>query len=210
LLRALARIRRLRNTKNERFDLMINEEFLAALATLAKLAPIIGSGSGESDAEGLGFCDPPRMGRPVYVDDETGSFYFFNSDKPKNEQKEFVAAKALRCRIQSLRLTTKEYKGKESIKLRIDLMGDVPYMLEKGTKTNFTRDLLLSLAEAGAGIKDLLVIEVSEPREKQEKTCFCNVYTTDGQVKVADKSGYNGEDVKYLECLVNKINEALK
>jgi|GEM_PF-4235288 len=189
---------------------MINEEFMAALATLAKLAPTIGGGSDESDASALGFCDPPRMGRPVYVDDETGSFYFFNSDKPKNEQKEFIAAKALRCRIQGLRLTTKEYKGKESIKLRIDLVGDMPYLFEKGTKTNFTRDLLLSLAEAGSGVKGLLIIEVSEPREKQEKTCFCNVYTSDGQVKVADKSGYNGENLPYLEALVNKINEALK
>jgi hypothetical protein len=186
----------------------MNEEFLAAIATLAKLAPTIGQPKETGD--GLGFCDPPRMGRPVYVDDETGSFYFFNSDKPKNEQKEFVPSKALRCRIQGLRLTTKEYKGKESIKVRLDVVGDMPYMIEKGTKTNFARDLLLSLAEAGSGVKEAVVIEVSEPREKQEKTCFCNIYTSDGQVKVADKSLYNGEDVKYLEGLVNKINEALK
>lgn len=187
----------------------MNEEYLQALATLAKFAPAIGV---QKDQENeLGFCDPPRGGRGLYIDDESGSFFFFHADKPKNEQKEFLDKKAIKCRISGLRLATKEYKGKESTKLRVDIVADQPYMIEKGTTTNFTRDLLLALADAGALISEPVVIEISVPKEKLEKTCFCNVYTSDGQqVKVAEKSLYRGDDVKYLESLIATINSYLK
>lgn len=186
----------------------MNEEYLQALATLAKFAPATGVQKDEESE--LGFCDPPRLGRAVYVDDETGSFYYFHMDKPKNEQKEILPKKAIKGYIKGLRLVTKEYKGKESMKVRVDLVADQQYMLEKGTNTNFARDLLLYLAEAGTSIKDVVTIEVSEPPEKQEKTCFCNLYTVNGQVKIEDKSVYKKENKEYLEALVQQINNNLK
>ena len=186
----------------------MNEEFLAALATLAKFAPQL-SGQ-KSDGNSLGFCDAPQMGTAIYINDENGSFYTVDLNKPKGQQQVFVPQKALRGYIKGVRLATREYKGKPSLKVRFDIMADKPYMLEKAANTNFTRDLLLSLLEAQAALAEPVTIEISEPAEKQEKTCFCNLYTTEGRVRVEDKSVYRKEDQQYLEELVAKINEALK
>lgn len=186
----------------------MNEEFLAALATLAKFAPAIGNQN--SDDGGLGFCDAPAMGTAIYINDENGSFYTVDLSKPKGQQQILVPQKAIKGYVKGVRTAVREYKGKPSLKVRVDILADRPYMLEKAANTNFTGGLLLALLEAKDSLGEPVIIEISEPAEKQEKTCFCNLYTAEGRVRVEDKSVYRKEDAKYIEDLVTKINEGLK
>lgn len=186
----------------------MNEEFLAALATLAKFAPTIGGQQANDD--GLGFCNPPAMGTAIYINDENGSFYTVDLSKPKGQQKVFVPQKAIKGYIKGLRTGIREYKGKPSLKVRVDILADKLYMLEKAANTNFAGGLLLSLLAAKDSLSEPVIIEISEPAEKQEKTCFCNLYTAEGRVRVEDKSVYRKEDEKYIEELIAEINKGLE
>lgn len=178
----------------------VNEEIMQAILALAALAPK--EPKDTTDENALGFCEPPKGGQMLYVDDESGQFYYY-----KDQQKEFVPQKAIRCKVQKVWLYEKPYKNKFNTKVHVSLMADKEYVLEKNPATNFTRDLLLSLAEAGASINETVVLEISEPLEKQEKVCFCNVHTSGGRIKVEDKSAYKGNDRKYIQQLLDKINK---
>lgn len=179
----------------------MNEEIRQAILALAALAPKDTADAVDENA--LGFCEPPKGGQMLYVDDEAGQFYFFG------DQKEFVPQKAIRCKVQEIWLYEKPYKTKINTKVRVSLMADKEYVLEKNPATNFMRDLLLSLTKAGESINETVVLEISEPLEKQEKVCFCHVHTSGGRIKVEDKSAYKGSDRKYIQQLVDKINKAL-
>ena len=181
----------------------MNEEIRQAILALAALAPKDTAAADEADENALGFCEPPKGAQTqyVYVDDETGQFYFGGNPK------EFVPQKAIRCKVKKLWVYEKPYKQKLNTKVCVSLMADKEYVLEKNPATNFTRDLLLSLAETGAAIKEVVVLEISEPPEKRENVCFCNVHTSSGRIKVEDKSAYKGNDRKYIQTLLDKINQ---
>ena len=166
---------------------METKEILDAISVLASLAGQ--QQSAKPDEGGLGFCEPPRGGSPLYIDDEEG-FYEFDETKPKKEQKQHKPHKALKCLVKGLKLSSKVYEGKENHKLRVDLQADQMWMLEKGLSTNFVKDLLNCLALLGSDIKNPITIEISIPKDQEKKTCFCNVYNSQG-VRVQYERGKN-------------------
>lgn len=168
---------------------METKEILEAIGTLVTFAR---QNQPTSAATGeLGFCEPPRGGAPLYIDDEEG-FYEFDESKPKKEQKQHKEQKAIKCVVKGLKISTKTYEGKENQKLRVDLQADQMWMLEKGLATNFTKDLLNCLALLGADIKNPITIEISIPKDQEKKTCFCRVYNSQDMLVQYERGGsYN-------------------
>ncbi|WP_320073144.1 hypothetical protein [Nostoc sp. MG11] len=81
----------------------------------------------------LGLCNPPE---PVYlyvnqgeINGESFVWYKFNIEQDKKIP---VSQRALTGYLSSLRLTTKEFKGKDNLKLDIVVSADELYIIKTG------------------------------------------------------------------------------
>jgi hypothetical protein len=187
----------------------INEEILAAIKVLASLAQQ--QSQSNNSEQVLGFCDPPSGGTAIYVDDKTGSFYKHHGDRPVDDQKEFIKQRAVKGKVKLLKTGVRDFEGEENLKLRLDLMTDVPLMLEKGIATNFTRGLLFSLARLGTQVNDIITIEISVPSDLKKATCFCNIYDCNNQ-RVTPQSRYDlsQEEFDWVNQNAEALNQILK
>jgi hypothetical protein len=99
----------------------------------------------------LGLCNPPE---PIYLFVNQGevngeSYVWYNFDISQDKRIP-VTKKALTGYLSELRLTTKEFKGKDNLKLDIVVSADELYVVRSGIETNFTKSFLL----AASGVQD--------------------------------------------------------
>ncbi|WP_375514642.1 hypothetical protein [uncultured Nostoc sp.] len=121
----------------------------------------------------LGLCNPPE---PIYlyvnqgeVDGESYVWYQFNINQDKKIP---VSQRALTGYLSELRLTTKEFKGKDNLKLDIVVSADGLYVIRSGIETNFTKSFLLAASLIQDFSKPLIIAATAG----EQNTVFCNLY----------------------------------
>jgi len=139
----------------------------------------------------LGLCNPPE---PIYlyvnqgeVDGESYVWYKYNISQDKKIP---VTQKALTGYLSELRLTTKEFKGKDNLKLDIVVSADELYVIRSGIETNFTKSFLL----AASGVQDFSKPLIIAATAGEQNTVFCNLYD------VVTKSRIEREWNKNVDC----------
>jgi hypothetical protein len=132
----------------------------------------------------FGLCDPPE---PIYLyvrageDGDDSPWYRFNVD---TQQKIPVVQRGLCGRIQELRLTNKEYKGKTNFKLDIVIQADEQYIVRTGVETYFAKTFLLAIAQFDVSKPLILAVVPGE-----ENTVFARIY--DANTKQRIKADWN-------------------
>jgi hypothetical protein len=119
----------------------------------------------------FGLCNPPE---PIYLyvrageDSVSSLWYKFNVD---TQQAIPVAERGLCGKLQELRLTNKEYKGKTKVKLDIIVQADELYIVRTGIETNFAKTFLLAIARF-----DVLKPLILAVAPGEETVVFARVY----------------------------------
>ncbi|MBD2526404.1 hypothetical protein [Nostoc sp. FACHB-133] len=121
----------------------------------------------------LGLCNPPE---PIYlyvnqgeVDGESYVWYKLNISQNKKIP---VTQRALTGYLLELRLTTKEFQGKDNLKLDILISADELYVIRTGIETNFTKSFLLAASLVQDFDKPLIIAATAG----EKNTVFCNLY----------------------------------
>ncbi|AUB44466.1 hypothetical protein COO91_10691 (plasmid) [Nostoc flagelliforme CCNUN1] len=129
----------------------------------------------------LGLCNPPE---PIYlfvnqgeVDGESFVWYKFNINQDKKIP---VTQRALTGYLSELRLTTKEFKGKDNLKLDIVVSADELYVIRTGVETNFAKSFLLAASLIQDFSKPLIIVA----NAGDENTVFCNLYDAASKTKI--------------------------
>jgi hypothetical protein len=129
----------------------------------------------------LGLCNPPE---PIYlfvnqgeVDGESFVWYKFNISQDKKIP---VTQRALTGYLSELRLTTKEFKGKDNLKLDIVVSADELYVIRTGVETNFAKSFLLAASLVQDFSKPLIIVA----NAGDENTVFCNLYDAATKTKI--------------------------
>ncbi|BBD70706.1 hypothetical protein NIES4072_70730 [Nostoc commune NIES-4072] len=129
----------------------------------------------------LGLSNPPE---PIYLyvknaelSGESYLWYHYNIDKDKTIP---VLERGLTGYISELRLTTKEFKGKDNIKLDIVVRADEVYIVRTGIETNFAKSFLLA-ASLVQDFDKALIIAVTAG---EENVVFCRLYDAVTKVRL--------------------------
>ncbi|MBW4565328.1 MAG: hypothetical protein KME32_30430 [Mojavia pulchra JT2-VF2] len=134
----------------------------------------------------LGLCNPPE---PIYlyikngeVSGESFLWYHYNIEQDRTIP---VQQPGLTGYLSELRLTAKEYKGKDNMKLDIVVAADEIYIIRTGIETNFAKTFLLSASLIQDFSKPLILAVTSG----EENTVFCRLY--DAATKVRIRAEWN-------------------
>lgn len=129
----------------------------------------------------LGLCNPPE---PIYlyvnqgeVDGKSYVWYKFNISQDKKIP---VPQRALTGYLSELRLTAKEFKGKDNLKLDIVVSADELYVIRTGVETNFAKSFLLAASLVQDFSKPLIIVA----NAGDENTVFCNLYDATTKIKI--------------------------
>jgi hypothetical protein len=129
----------------------------------------------------LGLCQPPE---PIYLyvknaelGGESYLWYHYHIEKDRTIP---VHQKGLTGYLSELRLTTKEFKGKDNIKLDIVVRADEIYVVRTGIETNFAKTFLLSASLVQDFSKPLIIAVTAG----EENTVFCQLYNAATKTKI--------------------------
>jgi hypothetical protein len=129
----------------------------------------------------LGLCTPPE---PIYLYVKNGElsgesylWYHYNIDKDKTIP---VLERGLTGYISELRLTAKEFKGKDNIKLDIVVRADEVYIVRTGIETNFSKTFLLAASQVQDFDKPLIISVAAG----EENVVFCRLYDAVTKVRL--------------------------
>jgi hypothetical protein len=129
----------------------------------------------------LGLCNPPE---PIYLyvknaelGGESYLWYHYDIDREKTIP---VTQRALTGCLSELRLTTKEFKGKDNLKLDIVVSADELYVVRTGFETNFAKSFLLAASLIQDFSKPLIIVA----NAGDENTVFCNLYDAATKTKI--------------------------
>ncbi|AUB44522.1 hypothetical protein COO91_10751 (plasmid) [Nostoc flagelliforme CCNUN1] len=129
----------------------------------------------------LGLCNPPE---PIYLyvknaelGGESYLWYHYDIDREKTVP---VLQRALTGYLSELRLTTKEFKGKDNLKLDIVVSADELYVIRTGVETNFAKSFLLAASLVQDFSKPLIIVA----NAGDENTVFCNLYDAASKTKI--------------------------
>ncbi|NDJ25573.1 hypothetical protein GS682_28965 [Nostoc sp. B(2019)] len=129
----------------------------------------------------LGLCNPPE---PIYLyvkNAELGgeSYLWYRYDIEKDRTIP-VQQRGLTGYLSELRLTTKEFKGKDNLKLDIVVSADELYVIRTGLETNFAKSFLLAASLVKDFDKPLIIAATGG----EENTVFCNLYDATTKTKI--------------------------
>ncbi|MBW4617697.1 MAG: hypothetical protein KME21_31810, partial [Desmonostoc vinosum HA7617-LM4] len=134
----------------------------------------------------LGLCNPPE---PIYLyvknaelGGESYLWYHYDIDKDRTIP---VQQRGLTGYLSELRLTTREFKGKDNLKLDIVVRADEVYIIRTGVETNFAKTFLLSATLIQDFSKPLIIAVTAG----EENTVFCRLY--DAVTKVRFRAEWN-------------------
>ncbi|MCG6138925.1 MAG: hypothetical protein MET45_30805 [Nostoc sp. LLA-1] len=121
----------------------------------------------------LGLGNPPL---PVYLYVNQGEvqgeqYVWYNYDF-QSEQKIPIKSRALTGYVTELRLTTKEFKSKDNLKLDIVVSADEIYVVRTGIETNFAKTFLLAASQVEDFSQPLIITAMPG----DENTVFCRLY----------------------------------
>jgi hypothetical protein len=129
----------------------------------------------------LGLCNPPE---PIYLyvnqGEIDGESYVWHKFDISQHKKIPVTQRALTGYLSELRLTTKEFKGKDNLKLDIVVSADELYVIRTGVETNFAKSFLLAASLVQDFSKPLIIVA----NAGDENTVFCNLYDAASKTKI--------------------------
>lgn len=150
----------------------------------------------------LGLCNPPE---PVYLyvknaelGGESYLWYHYDIDREKTIP---VSQRALTGYLSELRFTTKEFKGKDNLKLDIVVSADEVYVIRSGVETNFTKSFLL----AASGVQDFSKPLIIAANAGEQNTVFCNLYDAATKTRIEREWNKNAD----WGTLINDIQSRL-
>jgi hypothetical protein len=151
----------------------------------------------------LGLCNPPF---PIYlyvdkVEAEDGIHGWYNYDV-KQGLKTPISQKALIGYISELRLTDKEFKGKDTMKLDIVVLADELYIIRSGIETNFSKSFLSAASLVEDFSKPLII--VANPGD--ENVVFCNLYDAETKAKIRHDSNLKPDFAKIIQDIQAKLS----
>ncbi|WP_341531674.1 hypothetical protein WKK05_38835 (plasmid) [Nostoc sp. UHCC 0302] len=121
----------------------------------------------------LGLCNPPE---PVYLyvnqGEVNGECYVWYKFDINQDKKIPVTQRALAGYLSELRLITKEFQGKDNIKLEIVVSADELYVIRTSVETNFAKSFLLAASCIQSFEKPLIIAATAG----EKNTVFCNLY----------------------------------
>jgi hypothetical protein len=134
----------------------------------------------------LGLCNPPE---PIYLyvknGELSGEYYLWYNYDINNEKTIPVQQRALTGYLQNLRLTSKEFRGQNNLKLDIVIAADEIYVVRTGIETNFAKTFLLAVSQ----VKDLSKPLIIAATPGEENVVFCRLY--DAATKIRIRSEWN-------------------
>jgi hypothetical protein len=125
------------------------------------------------DRQTLGFTESPRP-RYIYANRSNNCAWYWI-----NDAREVVPIEktALTCLIRKLEFETVERRGKDTIKLRLHVQADRPYIIEAGHDSHFSNGLMSALAVMHPEqLRQPITIEAQAA--DSEEVLFCRVYTS--------------------------------
>jgi hypothetical protein len=121
----------------------------------------------------LGLGNPPQ---PIYLYvkklEVDGRIYAWYNCEIEQDKKIPVSQRALTGYVLELRLTDKDFKGKDNLKLDIVVQADEIYIVRSGIETNFAKSFLLAASLVQDFTQPLII--VATPGD--ENSVFCNLY----------------------------------
>lgn len=138
----------------------------------------------------LGFCNPPE---PVYLYVKNGessgeSFLWYHFNIEQNQTIP-VQQRGLTGYLSELRVTAKEFKGKDNLKLDIVVAADEVYVIRTGIETNFAKTFLLSASLVQDFSKPLIIAVTAG----EENTVFCRLYDATTKVRIRREWNANAD-----------------
>ncbi|QLE59682.1 hypothetical protein FD725_30025 (plasmid) [Nostoc sp. TCL26-01] len=151
----------------------------------------------------LGLCNPPE---PIYLYVKNGessgeSFLWYHYDIEKDKTIP-VQQRGLTGYISELRLTTKEYKGKDNIKLDIVLAADELYVIRTGIETNFAKTFLLAASQ----VYDFSKPVIMSVTAGEENTVFCRLYDAATKVKIRREWNPNSDWASLITEIQSRLS----
>ncbi|QFS45096.1 hypothetical protein [Nostoc sphaeroides] len=149
----------------------------------------------------LGLCNPPE---PIYLYVKSGelngeSYLWYNYDNDKTIP---VQQTGLTGYISELKLTTKEFRERDNIKLDIVVRADEIYVVRTGIETNFAKTFLLAVSCVQDFSKPLIIAAIAG----KENVVFCNLY--DAATKTRIRSEWN-KDADWL-AIIDSVQTKLQ
>ncbi len=153
----------------------------------------------------LGLCNPPE---PVYLyvknGEISGESYLWYQYDINNDKTIPVQLRGVTGYLSELRVTAKEYKGKDNIKLDIVVTSDEVYIIRTGIETNFAKTFLLA-ASLVQDFSKPLIISVTAG---EENTVFCRLYDAATKVKLRREWNPNADwasIIHDIQCLLDAV-----
>ncbi|ABA24973.1 conserved hypothetical protein (plasmid) [Trichormus variabilis ATCC 29413] len=155
----------------------------------------------------LGLGNPPL---PVYlyVDKELADNYTYgwHHYDPQQDKKTLVADRALTGYISEIKLTSKDFKGKENLKLDIVIFADELYVVRSGIETIFTKSFLLAASLIEDYNKPLTI--VANPGD--EKVVFCSIFDPQTRKRIRYQWDANSDWAFLIQSIQSRLSTSPK
>ncbi|MHC5934956.1 hypothetical protein [Nostoc sp.] len=150
----------------------------------------------------LGLCNPPE---PIYLYVKKGelsgeSYLWYNYDI-NNKITIPVQQTGLTGYISELKLTTKEFRERDNIKLDIVVRADEIYIIRTGIETNFAKSFLLSVSLIQDFSKPLIIAATAG----EENVVFCNVYDAATKTRIDSKWNKDADWLAIIDSVQTKL-----
>ncbi|MEH2316249.1 hypothetical protein [Nostoc sp.] len=150
----------------------------------------------------LGLCNPPE---PIYLYVKKGelsgeSYLWYNYDI-NNKITIPVQKTGLTGYISELKLTTKEFKEKDNVKLDIVIRADEIYIVRTGIETNFAKSFLLAVSLVQDFSKPLIIAATAG----EENVVFCNIYDAATKTRIDCKWNKDADWLAIIDSIQTKL-----
>ena len=150
----------------------------------------------------LGLCNPPE---PIYLyvkkGELSGESYLWYKYDINNKITIPVQQTGLIGYISELKLTTKEFKEKDNIKLDVIVRADEIYIVRTGIETNFAKSFLLAASCVQDFCKPLIIAATSG----EENVVFCNLYDAATKTRIQSEWNRDADWLAIIDSIQTKL-----
>ncbi len=151
----------------------------------------------------VGLCNPPL---PVYLYVNQGEFngesYVWYKFDVNQDKKIIVQQRGLTGYLTELRLTAKEFKGKDNVKLDIVVSADEIYIIRTGVETNFAKTFLLAASVVQDFSKPIIIAATSG----EENTVFCQLYDAASKARIRREWNKDADWAEIIHEIQSKLS----
>ncbi|MBD2255125.1 hypothetical protein [Nostoc parmelioides] len=155
----------------------------------------------------LGLGNPPH---PIYLyiknEEMGGEQYVWYKYIINSKEKIPVHQRALTGYICELRLTEKDYKGQDNLKLDIVISADELYVIRSGINTNFAKSFLLAASVVEDFSKPLTIVV----NPGNETVVFCSLYDAQSKTKIRRDWDANADFAGMIQDIQSSLAFATK